>query len=268
MSSLSLTELFFLLSFDSRKGVFANWHYTEKFEYGLCGALLFELILSKKFVFTEEKELIEDKNASANRTWVAQLLAEIENKQWFTILLGKTNKKTLANWLKVLNARVYDIKQGTRQCLESEKIIFKKPSKIFGVKLYSSIYLESLSLLQSLKQDLLQTILGTKSPEIQNLMLLRLIKGLKATKDIFLEKTALEKQELEQKLNQLFEQDEIIRILQDLLLEVREQEKWADVLDSLDVITEAIEVIGDSVDGVGDGSDGGGDGGGGDGGGD
>lgn len=263
MSSLSLTELFFLLSFDSRKRVFSNWYYTEKFDYGLCGALLFELTLSQRLVFAEDKELVEDKNAPASRTWVAPLLEEIEKKQWFTILFGKTHQKTLANWLKVFKANVYNIRQGARQYLENEKIISKKPSKIFGVKLYSHTYLENLSLLQSLKQDLLQTILGTKSPEIQNLMLLRLIKGLKVAKDIFLEKTALEKKELEQKLNQLFEQEEIIRILQDLLLEVQRQERWEDVLDSLDVVSEAIEAIGDAVDGVGDGgSDGGGDGGG------
>jgi hypothetical protein len=266
MSSLSLTELFFLLSFDSRKRVFANLYYTEKFNYGLCGALLFELILSKRLVFTEDKELVEDKNAPTNRVWVAPLLEKIEKKQWFTILFGKKHQKTLANWLKVFKAHVYDIRQGTRQYLDSEKIIGKKTSKIFGLKLYSSTYLENLSLLQSLKQDLLQTILGTKSPEIQNLMLLRLIKGLKATKNIFLEKTALEKKELEQKLNQLFEQEEIIRTLQDLLLEIQKQEKWEDVLDSLDVISEAIESIGDAVDGIGDGGDGGSDGG--DGGGD
>ncbi len=267
MSSLSLTEQFFLLAFDIRKRIFATWYYTDKFYYGLCGAFLFELILSKKLIFTEDKELIEDKEVSMSRAWVAPLFEKIEKELWFTILCGKNHQKTLANWLKVLNAVKYNIKDATKSHISSEKITGKKSTKIFGIKLYSSTYLEDISILQSLKQDLWQTILGTKSPEIHYLTLLRLIKGLKIVKDVFSEKTISEKKELEQKLNQLFEQEEIARILQDAFLEEQRQEKWDSMLDSLDMISEAIETIGEAVDGIGDGGDGGSDGGG-DGGGD
>lgn len=259
MQTLPLTAQFFLLSIDSQKTTFAQWHYLPSFSIGLSGAFLFDLLLTKRLVISEQKEFIEDKNVPCSSAWAEKILLTIEEKRWFRLMLGKNYQKTLGNWLKVLNAQLFDIKENTKQDLKQQAILAEKPAKLLGIKLYNSIYLKNTDVLLSLKANIEQAILNKNTTDLLTLMLLRLIKGTKTISLIFAEKTKIAQKELEQGLEALFQKEEIIDILKELLAESR-QPDIDELSDALEVIADAIDSIGDAVDSGSDGgsSDGGG----------
>lgn len=269
MQALPLTAKFFLLSMDRYKATFAHWHHFTSFEIGISGALVFEFLLAKRLVLSENKEFFEDKNVPVAPLWAEKILQEIEEKHWFKMLLGKKHEKTLGNWLKVVKTQSLTIKENIKKDLKVQAILVEKPAKLLGITVSHTTYLKETNILVSLKEDIEQAILGKKTPDLETLMLLRLIKGTKTIKLIFSEKSIAEQKKLEQELDALFQKEEITAILSELLAESRQREAVDDALDlsdALEAIAEVIDSIGDAVDGGS--GDSGGDGGGGDGGGD
>ncbi|MCU0390034.1 MAG: GPP34 family phosphoprotein [Thermoflexibacter sp.] len=263
---MNISEKFFLLAFDTHKLTFNNWYYNLRYDYGLCGALVFDLILSKRLIAKEEGEFEEDKNVIIEKQWVTDLLSKIERQKLFSLYFGKKQNKNLKNWLKVIKIKVNTIKQNIKVDLKHREIIGEIHTKVMGIKLFSRSYLIKSQVLQELKNHLEKVILEQNVSDIQALVLLRLIKGAKVTEFVFAHKPPPERKELEVKLTQLFENDEVIALLKRLIAEEKSGQ-MEDMSEALDILADAIASIGEAVDGVGDGgSDGGGDGGGGDGG--
>lgn len=261
---LTLSEQFFLLSFNSQKATFSTWYYLTKFDYGLCGALLFELILAEKIILSEQKEFVVNQAITMDKAWIEDLLKTIEKKDWFVSLFGKKHEKTLLNWIKVLKMEWHILKAQTRNALKEKQIISEKPTKFLGLKVSTTILLENALLQKDLKHQLESVILGKNMPDLQIFMLLRLLKALKVVDKVFEEKSKEEKKILEDKLNLLFEGDEFSEAIKLLLSELH-QEKIEDMTDLFDTLADTIMDIGDAMDSVGDGDSGGGDGGDGDG---
>jgi Golgi phosphoprotein 3 (GPP34) len=258
---LTLSEQFFLLSFNSQKATFSTWHYLTKFDYGLCGALLFELILAEKIMLSEQKEFVVNQAIALDKAWIEDLLTTIEKKKSFDTLFGKKHEKTLLHWIKVLKMEGHIIKVQTRRALKEKQVISEKPAKFLGLKISTTIFLEDIAKQKDLKYHLESVILGKNVPDLQVFMLLRLFKALKVIDKVFGEKTKEEKKILEDKLNLLFEGDEFSEAMK-LLLSEPHQEKIEEMTDLFDVLADAISGIGDAMDSVGDGDSGGGDGGG------
>lgn len=267
----TLTEEFFLLSFNSYKHTFSDWHHRPKFEYGLCGAFLFEQILSEKMMFSDKKELVVNTEVQTTTTWAEELLEKVEKKKGFEALFGKKYGRTLLNWLKVLKMEINELKTQTNKMLKSKNIIGEKPIKLLGVKVYTTNILQDGATLKALKDKLERAILSQTYPDLQTFMLLRLLKAAKTVDQVFVEKNVEEKKHLTNNLNQLFEKDDFAQTLDSLLRGLR-REELEEMTDMMETLSEVISDIADAVDGAGDGgSDGsgdGGDGGGGDGGGD
>lgn len=261
---LTLSEQFFLLSFDTQTKNQSAWHSLAKFDYGLCGALLFELILAEKIILSEQKEFVVNQEISTNELWIEDLLKTIEKKDWFVRLFGKKHEKTLLNWVKVLKMEWHILKAQTRNALKERQVISEKTSKFLGLKISTTFILENIPLQKDLKHQLENAILGNNTPDLRTFMLLRLLKALKISNEVFGEKRKEEKKILEDKLNLLFQGDEFAEATK-LLLSEFHQEKIEDMTDLFDTLANAISDIGDATDSVGDGdggSDGGGDGGG------
>lgn len=259
----TLIENFFLLSFDSKKNTFASWRSYPKFDYGLCGALLFELFLAERIAISAQREFVLNTEVKANELWIEGVLEKIAQKKWFETLFGKKHEKTLVHWLKVLKMESSEVKAQTKKSLKNKNIIGEKPVKLLGLEVSKTVFLQDTATLQLLKDKLAGTILGETVPDLQTFMLLRLLKAAKVCSHVFAEKTAEERKILENNLTLLFEKDEFSEAIKIIFKELR-QEELEQMTDLLDTLSDAIAGIGDAMDSVGDG---GGDGGGGDGGG-
>jgi hypothetical protein len=252
----TLNTTFFLLSFNPQKLTFASWYYYTKFGYGLCGALLCELLLSGKIILSEQQEFVVNQAIKPSEDWIEDLFKTIEERNWFTILLGAKHEKTIASWFKVLRMELHDIKEHTQKTLQEKGIIGKKPIKLLGLKLSSNTVLQNTDAYHSLKDRLENVILGKISPDLQTIMLLRLVKAVKIVDDIFAEKSIAERQILTHAIDQLCEKEEFSNTIK-LIFKELQQGKIDEMTDMLDTLADTISEIGDVV---GEGADSGGDG--------
>jgi hypothetical protein len=269
-SKLALYEKLYWLGANSQKGTANHYHYDTRFLYAVSGAALIQMMLNKNVDWDDKKELTgipenPPDDVLMKEIWEKCTVAKKINWFWRT---GKKQDtaKTIKDWITVMIDSSTKFFPRIKGKLQEKELIVVQENKFLGVFKYKSSHISSDEQRENYQKKLVSIVLENKEADLDDFIILKILKSCKLSRLIYKEKKTSLKTEFAKKLEiwakQKIENEAILTFLQGLDLE----KDLLDLTDAIDAISDAINGIADAVGDAG--GDGGGDGGGGDGGGD
>jgi len=172
---LSLTEQFILIALNDEKGRFVSD--TTYLDNGLAGATLLELGLLNKIDWTDN--IVKVKNdESLGIPILDQSIGAIK----------KEKPSSIGHWIGVLNANAGDIKHVTLQTLREKGIIEKEEGKVLWIFSFNKYPTKNDQPENKLRARLKDIVMGVRTAEEKDLMLLGLIEVCQLIDEAFREK--------------------------------------------------------------------------------
>ncbi len=170
---LNLIDKLTLLALDDEKGSFISS--PLYFTYGIAGAILLELTFQNKIEILEKKVIVKSRT---------KLNTPLLN-QFLEMIIQSKKDRTLKYWLQKFGNKERDIKKQTLAKLISKGILIEKEKKFLWVIPNNKYPAINSSQENKLRRHLTAIVEFSKTPELEDIMLLSLIDASNLTRGVF-----------------------------------------------------------------------------------